>query len=161
MTSAVRAQNTNKSAPKAKLASEQPADGNNLGKPLDHTASSEPARGNQPERPERANRAATLDPSEELTKIREEFKQAQTRFVEEEKELRQKLKEATNEDRARIRNEIQTKRQNFVDAQREVRDEMRRLMIDLKDRLKDHQDVIDAAKEGARDKVKGRKGGGD
>jgi hypothetical protein len=34
-------------------------------------------------------------------------------------------------------------------------------MIDLKDRLKDHQDVLNAAKEDARDKTKGRKGGGD
>ena len=100
-----------------------------------------------------------MDPSEELKKIREDFKQAQNRFVEEQKELRQKLKEATDDDRARIRTEMQTKRQSFIDQpSAKSRSQIRELANDLKDKLKDHRDIVDAAKEEAKDKTKGRKG---
>jgi hypothetical protein len=152
------AQSTNKTSPKAKGTSEHSANGDNSGKRRDSNSSSGRARGEQAQR---ADESAPTDASDVLKKIREEFKQAQNTFVEEQKELRQKLKEATDDDRARIRNEIQIKRQNFLDQQLEVRDEIRRRASDLKDKLKDHQDVLDAAKEAAKDKAKSRKGGSD
>ena len=159
MSSSARAQSTNKGSPKVTPASQRATGGDKSGKRLDSDTSSDQGRNDQPERPDRSDKSNQPDASGELKKIRDEFKQVQNRFVEEQKELRQKLKEATEDDRARIRNEIQTKRQSFVDQQVQVRDEIRRLMQDLKDKLKDHRDVLDAAKEDAKDKAKARKGG--
>jgi hypothetical protein len=163
--SVARGQGTNKSAPKGKSAVQRPANGEKSGsKRLDKDSTSGSVRVDQavrPERPERGDKLVAVDPSEELKRIRDEFKQAQNRFVEEQKELRQKLKEATEDDRARIRSEIQIKRQGFLEAQREAQDEIRRRLIDLKDQLKDHREAVDAAKEEVNDKTKGRKCGVD
>jgi len=89
----------------------------------------------------------------------DDFKQAQAKFLEEQKQLRQKLKESTEDDRDRIRTEIQAKRETFLEQQRDTREEIRKRLTELKDRLKDHTDVIEAAQDQAKDKAKGRKGG--
>jgi hypothetical protein len=117
----VLSQNSNRTPPKQKPASEQPADSSKTGKRPGSDSRPDQGRGNQPERPEPAAKPVRPDPADELKKIREEFKQAQSQFVEEQNELRQKLKQATADDRARIRSEIQAKRQSFVDQQREVK----------------------------------------
>ena len=121
----------------------------------------------RPSRPERndgfsAGVSMPVPPSAaEVRKMIDDFKEAQARFVEEEKALKSKLTEAKENDRALIRSEIQSRREAFLDQQRDAREEIRKRVAELKDRLKDHQEIIDQSKEQARGTATGRKGGND
>jgi len=159
MGGAAHAQTTNKTSGKVKPASVRPGTPATGSKKPDTLSEAGP--GTQPERPERPDNSNKLEDSDGVRQMLEDFKQAQNRFLEEQKQLRQRLKEATEDDRARIRHELQLKRQTFLDAQADRREEIRRTAKDLKDTLKDHRDVLDAAKEDAKERATNRKGGGD
>ncbi len=99
--------------------------------------------------------------SNNVQQMLEELKQSRSKFLEEQKTLRQQLKDSSEDDRSRLRREIQEKRQTFMDHQLAARDEIRKLLVEIKDQFKDHRDVLDAAKEQGRENSRSRKGGGD
>ena len=91
----------------------------------------------------------------------DDMKQARVKFLEEQKNLRQQLKDAPEDTRSRLRGEIQNKRQSFLDTQLTAREEIQRRLLEIRDQFKDHRDVLDAAKEQSRESSRARKGGGD
>ena len=168
------AQSNNSSTTKDKGSSGQGAANNANAKQSDATTppgqtrkDSQAIQTNNPEKPplvivpEREDNSGKGNTADSVKKLIDEFKQARTDFLQEQKQLHQQLKEASEDGRAQLRAQIDAKKQLFLDQQRELRDEIKRRVGDLKDTLKDHRDVLDAAKESAKDQARNRKGGGD
>jgi Skp family chaperone for outer membrane proteins len=95
-----------------------------------------------------------------VLKLQQEMEAAKTKFLDDQNNLQLKLREAKAAQRDLIRAEIRDKREAFLEQQREQREELKQRIAELRDSLPSHGDVIDAAKEQAKDKVH-RKGGGD
>ena len=95
-----------------------------------------------------------------VKKLYDDIKAAQDKFLDDQKELKRKLKDASSEERDKLRTEIKEKREAFLEQQRNARGISQTRQRSQGPNLKDHKDIIDDAKEQAKDKVK-RKGGGD
>jgi hypothetical protein len=95
--------------------------------------------------------------SEQLKKLLSDIKVGRAKFLQEQKDLQARLTQANGEDRDRIRAEIRDKRDQFLEQQKDLRAEILQRVTELKDQLKDHQDLIDSTKD---QKGKHGKGGG-
>lgn len=87
-----------------------------------------------------------------------------TRFLEQRTETLKQIREATESDREQLRQRLRAAQASFLDAQTALREkiqEVRARTVELKQELKDHTAVVDAAKEQARDRVRERRTGTD
>jgi hypothetical protein len=112
---------------------------------------------------ERGVRLPGLDPSqratlpEDVKKLLESFKAARDRYLERQKDLLKGAKSASEADREKLREQLQELRKEFVDRQRTLREEMKRRLEELRRELPNREEIIDAAKEKAKDR-RGRDG---
>jgi len=74
-------------------------------------------------------------------------------------ELLKSLRTSDTQGREQIRVQLKEARDRFLTQQREARTELQKNMQELKDRLADHADVIDHAKENAKNTAKSRRDG--
>jgi Skp family chaperone for outer membrane proteins len=98
------------------------------------------------------------DYPDQINKLLNTIKAAQSKFLDDQKALQDKLRRAKDAQREKIRAEMQDKRDAFLEQQKEMREEFRQRVAELKQQLRDLSDVIDAAKEQAKDHAT-RKGG--
>lgn len=109
---------------------------------------------------DKPNRHGGGDYPDDVKKLLDDIKSARNKFLQDQKDLQRKLKDATEAERDQIRNEMRDKRDQFLEQQKDMREEVLKRVTELKDQLKNHQDLIDNAKDQGRNKP-GRKGGGD
>ncbi len=76
-------------------------------------------------------------------------------------ELLKGLQGADAQAREQIRAQLKDAREQFLAQQRDLRSDLRKTIEQLKDRLPDHGDVIDHAKDQAKGAAKSRKDGTD
>jgi hypothetical protein len=108
---------------------------------------------------ENSDKPGRTDYPDQVKKMLDAAKAAQVKFLNDQKDLQRKLKDATEAEKDQIRNEMRDKRDAFLEQQKEMREEFRKRVTELKDQLPNHGDVINAAKDQGKDKVP-RKGGG-
>ena len=70
------------------------------------------------------------------------------------------MRGATEDQRDQLRAQLKENRDAFLTQQRDAREDFRKQLAELKDKLHDHQDVVDEAKAEAKDNAKKRKDGG-
>ncbi|MFN0067421.1 MAG: hypothetical protein ACKVYV_07260 [Limisphaerales bacterium] len=102
-----------------------------------------------------AGRRAVLP--EDVKRLLSEFQKAREAFDQKRAELVQQTKGATDADRAKFREQFQELRRQFIEQQKMLREEVRRRIEELKRELPLRQELIDAAKEKARER-RGRDG---
>jgi len=102
-----------------------------------------------------AGRRAVLP--EDLKRLLTEFQKARAEFDQQSSELVRQAKGATEADRARFREQFQELRRQFIEQQKTMREEVRRRIEELKKELPQRRELIDAAKEKARER-RGRDG---
>lgn len=102
-----------------------------------------------------AGRRAVLP--EDLKRLLTEFQKARDDFDQRRAELVQRTKGATEADRAKFREQFQELRRQFIEQQKTMREEVRRRIEELKKELPQRQELIEAAKEKARER-RGRDG---
>jgi hypothetical protein len=128
--------------------------------PIDPPRALEPAKPGDSKKPESPGRSEVPNA---IQKLMDDFKQARKTYLDEEKALLNKAKEANKADREALRIKIKENRQEFLETQKAAHEEIKRQAAELRDKLKDHREVIDEAKEKAKekakDRVKSRKGG--
>ncbi len=96
---------------------------------------------------------------DQVKKMLDDIKAARAKFLQEQKDLQNKLKDASEADRDQIRQQMRDKRDQFLEQEKDMREEFQRRVNDLKSQLPNHGDVIDNAKDGAKGKGNQRKGG--
>ena len=101
----------------------------------------------RPDRPERP--ALSQDIKDRLQR----FEQLREEYLREQRDLKRRLQGATDEDRERIRQLIQERREAWLEKLRTLREEARERLADLKAALPQHQEVLDAARESAQERV--------
>jgi hypothetical protein len=127
---------------------------NNLGQPPSLNAGSVPAAA-RPENILGANRA--LSPgaqiSEAARRMIEEAKRARAEFLKQKRDLQLNLSAAsTREARAQLRAQLRENQARFLEQQLKVRDEMKEQIALLKDRLREHQELMEEAQKESRGK---------
>lgn len=113
-------------------------------------------RPEKPERPEKPGKPTRLSLEDEIQSLIDQFKNTRDEFLDKDKELRRILRESAQTERERIRSLIAENLQTFLDDQKQAREEINQRITELKDSLKDHREVIDAAKEEAKVKARER-----
>jgi hypothetical protein len=86
---------------------------------------------------------------DQVKQLLDDIKNARSKFLQDQKNLQNKLKDANEAARDQIRNEMQDKRDQFLEQQKDMREEVIKRVAELKDQLKNHQDLIDSAKDRA------------
>jgi hypothetical protein len=111
---------------------------------------------------DRLDQAERTDPSL-IRRLLEDFKAAQKKFLDEQKQLQKQWKDAPAAQRETIRGQLRDKRDAFLEQQKEMREEIRKRVDELKSQLPEHSDVIEDAREQAVEhrKDKQRRGGAD
>ena len=102
---------------------------------------------NRPERPERP----VL--SQDIRDRMQRFEKLREAYLAEQRELKRRLDGAVDEDREKIRQLIQERRDAWLDKLRILSEEARERLAELRKDLSQHQEVLDAARESARDRV--------
>ncbi len=82
------------------------------------------------------------------------FKKDAQKYLEQQEALRRQLLGATDAERARIRAKIQELRQQWLERARELRQEFKDRQIELRDKLPGHREVLEGAREAAREQLK-------
>ena len=78
------------------------------------------------------------------------FELLREKYLADERELKRRLRAATDDqDRQRIRESIKERREAWLDLARSFREQARERLVDLKDMLPQHREVLDAARESA------------
>jgi hypothetical protein len=90
-----------------------------------------------------------------------EAQQQRTDYLNKRAEMLKALQGADADGREQIRTQLTEAREAFLAQQRENRKELRKTIQDLKDKLADHSDAVEGAKEHAKNTAKGhaREGG--
>jgi vacuolar-type H+-ATPase catalytic subunit A/Vma1 len=83
---------------------------------------------------------------------------ARALFLKQQQDLRSGLADADQAGRAIIREQLEAAREQFLTEQRQARADLRSKIEQLKEILKQHKDVLDAAKAQAKEAVHARKG---
>ena len=103
------------------------------------------ATGSQaPKPPDRGNLPKPPSSVQDLVR---DFQAARQAYLEEQKELRRQLREATDEQRAAIRSQLKASLDNWLEIQRARVLEMREQARRIKETVPDLKDVVDSAKE--------------
>jgi hypothetical protein len=109
-----------------------------------------------------SGQATTVIPNQpvpgQIQSLLAQIQAARNKYFQDQKDLQNKMKDATEEQRDQIRSEMQDKREQFLEQQKELREEVVRRVDELKAQLRDHQDLIDSAR--GQTPGKSRKGGG-
>lgn len=141
---------------------EKPPAASALQQPSRNDAKDSLREGGKPSRDARQNGKPEKDRvsfSEAVKKLLEEIKAAEAIFLKEQKDLQEKIRDATDDQRDRLRVVIQDKREQFLQQQKDMRDEFRRRVNELREELKDHGELFEQPKEMARERIRQRKGG--
>lgn len=94
---------------------------------------------------------------EDLKRLLTEFQKARDEFDRQRAELVKETKGSTDAERAKFREQFQELRKEFIEQQKALREEVRRRIEELKKELPQRQELIEAAKEKARER-RGRDG---
>ncbi len=111
-----------------------------------------PVRPERPERPVRPERpeGPLLVMREEVRNFIEESKEARAEFLRKQTELLKEARGASEEQREEIRAKVKENRSEFLDSQRDAREDVRKHLAELRDKLREHRDAMDDAKDSAR-----------
>ena len=77
--------------------------------------------------------------------------------LKQQQDLRNGLVHATQEGRAKIREALQQAREQFLADQRQARGDLKKRLNELKDQLRQQQDIIDNAEQEGKDRTHSRK----
>lgn len=99
--------------------------------------------------------------AEKIRELQEQFKREQRELMQKYSEMLRSSKDAKKEERERFREQLNQFRQELINRQKELRDEIRRRYEEFKHEHPEHQELIDAAKERAKEKIRERRGHGD
>lgn len=95
---------------------------------------------------------------DQIQSLLAQIQAARNKYFQDQKDLQNQMKNATEDQRDQLRNEMQDKREQFLEQQKELREEVVRRVDELKAQLREHQDLINNAQGPA--PGKSRKGGG-
>jgi hypothetical protein len=156
------AQSSSSSSQKPDASNKTDDKGKGGGNPGDPAGKGQPNKGQPPKAgapdQEFETPALVISP-DQIKKIVEDFKAAQSKFLAEQKKLQQQLQSAGADAREKIREQMKEKREVFLEQHKLIREEIQKRVADLRDQLKDHKDLVDEAKEEAKDKARQRRGG--
>ena len=82
------------------------------------------------------------------------FEQLRKAYLERQRTLTQKLRGASEDERDMIRQQLRETRQQWLDQARQLREQARERLQELKERLPNHGEILDAAREQAREQVR-------
>jgi ElaB/YqjD/DUF883 family membrane-anchored ribosome-binding protein len=106
--------------------------------------------------------AAGTPLAEQVKQITEQFRKEQQDLLNRYNELLKKSKDGSTEERDRMREQVKKEwdklRDDLIAKQKDLRDAIRRQFNEFKQLHPDHQDLIEAAKERAKDRVRDRRG---
>lgn len=85
----------------------------------------------------------------------QQFELMREAYLKQQNELLRQLKGANDEQRELIREKLRDQRQRWLDQSRLFREQARERLAELKEKLLRHQDVLDAARERAREQLNG------
>ncbi len=83
----------------------------------------------------------------------QQFELMREAYLKQQNELLRQLKGANDEQRELIREKLRDQRQRWLDQSRLFREQARERLAELKEKLLRHQDVLDAARERAREQL--------
>lgn len=109
-------------------------------------------------------RTVAVNVSDNIRQLLLDAETLRQKFLEQRAEALKKLREASEADRDQIRRRIREAQASFFDAQTQLREkiqEVRSRTGELRQELKDHSAVVDAAKEQTRDRIRERRAGTD
>ncbi len=102
--------------------------------------------------------------AEQVKQITDQFRKEQQDLLNRYRELLKKTRDAGSEERDRLRQQLKVEwdklRDDLISKQKDLRDAIRRQFEEFKQSHPDHQDLIEAAKEQAKDRVRERRGHG-
>lgn len=126
-----------------------PGNQENSNKPDKPEKPENPNKSTKPEKPEHPEIPASPKNVKAMLK---QFEDAREEYLHQQAELRRNLHQASGEDLETLRERLRQQQAEFLAHQRELRRSIKEQIARLKDELRDHQRVIEAAKEKARNR---------
>ncbi len=83
-----------------------------------------------------------------------EFEKQREAYLKQQSDLLRQLKGANDEQREKIREQLRLQRHQWLEQAQQFREQARERLLELKDRLPQHQEVLDAARERAREQLR-------
>lgn len=141
---------------------ERPADRPNVDRPNER-----PQRPDRPTRPDRPghdhdiSKAVLKHAPDALKKMIDRLHDARKAYHDRQKDLVKEAKGATDDEKDAIRDQLKDNRETFLDRTQTLRREVHKRVHELRDKLTDRKEVIDAARDENRDEAKERRGAND
>lgn len=98
--------------------------------------------------------------AEQVKALKVQFDKERDALLAKYKDLVKAAKDGSKEELEKIRGQFKTQREELVTKQKELRDELKAQVEQFRKEHPDHQQVIDAAKEAAKEKIRNRRGSG-
>jgi len=98
--------------------------------------------------------------SSQVQVLREQFKREHSDLLKAYKEMLKQAKEVGKDERDKVREQFNVQRGEMMTRQKELREELKRRFQEFRAEHPDHMEVIDAAKERAKEAVRERRGHG-
>ncbi len=99
--------------------------------------------------------------ADQLRALQDQFKKEQKDLITRYQDLLRRAKDASREEREKVRALFSTERTALIEAQRELREQVKASFEEFRKDHAEHRDLIDAARERAKERVKERRGQGD
>ncbi len=99
--------------------------------------------------------------ADQLKALQDQFKKEQKDLIARYQELLKKAKDQSQEERAKVRDLFKTEREALIEAQKELRDQVKATFEEFRNEHSEHKELIDAAKEKAKERIKQRRGQGE
>lgn len=99
--------------------------------------------------------------ADQLRALQDQFKKEQKDLIAKYQELLKKAKDVSQEERAKVRELFRTERDALIEAQKELREQVKASFEEFRKEHTEHRELIDAAKEKAKERVKQRRGQSD
>lgn len=99
--------------------------------------------------------------AEQLRQLQDQFKKEQKDLIARYQELLKRARDVSQEERAKVRELFRIERDTLIETQKELRDQVKASFEEFRKEHAEHRDLIDAAKEKAKERVKQRRGQGD
>lgn len=99
--------------------------------------------------------------ADQLRALQDQFKKEQKDLITRYQDLLKRAKDASREERERVRELFAAERTALIEAQRELREQVKASFEEFRKDHSEHRDLIDAAKEKAKERIKERRGQGE
>ena len=99
--------------------------------------------------------------ADQLRAMQDQFKKEQKDLIARYQELLKKARDVSQEERAKVRELYRSERDSLIEAQKELREQVKSSFEDFRNGHLEHRELIDAAKEKAKERVKQRRGQGE